>query len=177
MPDASDRIKLINEKVRLMQDAERHQVDAVRQGMLEFLARHKGYLADDIEKDPKFRVRVGGCEEDTSTDFIIRLGGRRFMAVQCAAASVDSRIRHIVAFSRVVDEHQIPLALVTDGENTRLIDTLTGKVISEDLQAVPSRQESLELMERTDFTPCPPGRLEGERRILLAFDSVRCRPE
>jgi hypothetical protein len=109
-----------------------------------------------------------------STDFIINLGGRRYMAIKCAAASVDSRERHITAFARVVDEHQIPLCLVTDGENTRLIDTLKGKVISEDIGSVPSKEEALTHISSMVFLPYPAERLEKEKRILLAFETVRC---
>ncbi len=174
MSEESKREKLVAEKVRAMDEAERHQTEAVREEMLRFLIEHKGYGPEDIEKDLKFKVCISGCEDYVSTDYIIGIGGRRFMAVKCASGSVDSRERHITAFSRVVDEYQIPFCLVTDGENTRLIDTTTGKVISEDILSVPTKEDSLKQIKSVKFSPCPPERLEKEKRILLAFETVKC---
>lgn len=174
MPEELDREKLVKEKLRMMDEAERYQTEAVREEMLRFLTEHRGYSPEDIERDRKFTISVTGCEESVSTDFIIRLGGRRLMAIKCAAGSVDTRERHITAFARVVDDYQIPFCLVTDGENTRLIDTLTGKVVSEDISAVPSKEEALSQVEDMEFSPCPPEKLEKLKRILLAFETVRC---
>ncbi len=174
MSEDPEHEKLVKEKLRIMDDAERHQAEAVREEMFKFLIEHKGYLPEDIENDRAFPVSVSGCEDAVSTDFIISLKGRRFMAVKCAAGSVDSRERHITAFSRVVDEYQIPLCLVTDGEDTRLIDTITGKTVSEDIYSVPSKEDALQQIEGMEFTACPPERMEKEKRILLAFESVRC---
>jgi hypothetical protein len=174
MHEEFDREKLISEKVRAMDEAERLQTEAVREEMLRFLIEHRGYGPEDIEKDLKFRVCVSGCEDDVSTDYIISVGGRRLMAVKCVSGSVDSRERHIIAFSRVVDEYQIPFCLVTDGENTRLIDTITGGIVSEDIRFVPTKEEALKQIEDVNFSPYPPERLEKEKRILLAFETVRC---
>jgi hypothetical protein len=174
MSEMSEREKLAAEKVKAMDEAERLQTDAVREEMLRFLLEHKGYDVGDIERDMKFRIDVSGCQEDVSTDFIINIGGRRFMAIKCAAASVDTRERHITAFARVVDENQIPLCLVTDGENTRLIDTLKGSVISEDIHSVPTKDEALKQAASMEFLPYPSERMEREKRILLAFEAVRC---
>jgi hypothetical protein len=174
MPDEFDREKLVAEKAKAMDEAERLQTKAVREEMLRFLIEHKGYGPENIERDLKFKVRVSGCEDDVSTDYIISFGGRRFMAVKCASGSVDSRERHVTAFSRVVDEYQIPFCLVTDGENTRLIDTTTGKVVSEDILSVPTKEEALKQIESVKVLPCPPERLEKEKRILLAFETVKC---
>jgi hypothetical protein len=174
MSEDSEHEKLVKEKLRIMDEAERHQTEAVREEMLKFLTEHRGYSPEDIEKDRAFTISVSGGENAVSTDFIISLKGRRFMAVKCAAGSVDSRERHITAFSRVVDEYQIPLCLVTDGEDTRLIDTITAKTVSEDIFSVPSREDALKQIEDMEFAACPPERMEKEKRILLAFESVRC---
>jgi len=174
MSEGFDREKLVAAKLKMMDEAERHQTEAVREEMFRFLTERKGYLPDDIERDRLFKVSVPGCEDTISTDFIIKLGERRFMAIKCAAGSVDTRERHITAFARVVDGYQIPFCLVTDGENTRLIDTLTGKVFSEDISSVPAREEAIRQAEGMELRPYPSERLEREKRILLAFETVRC---
>lgn len=162
------------EKARALDENERQQTEAIRDEMLRFLVEHRDYTPEDIEKDKEFKVGVAGCEDTVSTDYIIRLRDKMFMAIKCAAGSVDSRERHIISFARVVDQYQIPYCLVTDGENTRMIDTVRGEVISEDIFAVPNKEEALKLMGEVEFSPYPPERLEKEKRVLLAFETVRC---
>jgi hypothetical protein len=174
MSSEHQREKLAAEKARAMDEIERMQTETVREEMLRFLTEHRGYAPEDVEKDKEFRVGVAGCEETVSTDYIIKLRGKRFMAIKCAAGAVDSRERHIISFARVVDEYQIPYCLVTDGENTRVMDAVRGEVVSEDIYAVPRKEEALELFRKMELPPYPPEKLEREKRILLAFETVRC---
>ncbi|MEJ2315121.1 MAG: type I restriction enzyme HsdR N-terminal domain-containing protein [Nitrospirota bacterium] len=174
MSSERQREELAAEKARTMDEIERLQTETVRGEMLRFLTEHRGYAPGDIERDKEFRVGVAGCEETVSTDFIIKLQDKRFMAIKCAAGAVDSRERHIISLARVVDEYQIPYCLVTDGENTRVIDTMRGEIISEDLYSVPRKEEAVELLQKTKLSPYSPEKLEREKRILLAFEAVRC---
>jgi hypothetical protein len=172
MPDRAERQKKIMDKVREQEEAEEYLTEAIRRVVLKVLAE-KGYAPDEIETDTKFTVSAGDISETVSTDFIIRLEGRRLVAIKCSSA-LDSRERHIVALSRVVDSYQIPFSVLTDGMEARVIDTISGRTVSEEMASIPSRQEALGLIGRTEFRPCPPERAEKEKRILLAFQSISC---
>lgn len=172
MPGHDERQKKIMEKVREQEEAEEYLTEAIRKVILKVLAE-KGYAPEDIETDREFAVSVGDVSEKVSTDFIIKLGGRRLVAIKCSSA-LDSRERHIVALSRVVDPCQIPISVLTDGIEARIMDTASGRTVSEDLASLPRREEALGLLESTEFRPCPPERLEREKRILLAFESIGC---
>jgi hypothetical protein len=137
------------------------------------ILEQKGYLPEEIEKDREFRVSLSDREETVSTDYIVKPGGRRYMAIKCSMEIV-SRERHIVAFSRVVDSFQIPLSAVTDGITAHIVDTVSGKIISEDMDSIPSREEALRRSQETSFTKLPAEKQEGEKRILLAFEFVSC---
>jgi hypothetical protein len=172
MSDHSERQKKIMEKAKEQEEDEQYLTEAIRQVILKVLAE-KGYSPEDIETDRKFTIRVGDMEETVSTDFIIRLGGKRLIAIKCSSA-LDTRERQIVSLSRVVDSHQIPLSVLTDGIVARLMDTVSGKTLSEDMDSLPSRQKALRLLEDTEFRAYPPERAEREKRILLAFESISC---
>lgn len=175
MQEREDRQKLINEKIKAMEDAERHELSLVREATYEFLTKYRGYGPEDIERDPEFAVEVEGCNDRTSTDFIVRVSGKRYIAIRCAASSVESRERHALSFARTVDEFQIPLCLVTDGQTSRILDTRTGSLISDNIEDVPSKDEAEVKVQAATFSPCPAERIEREKRILLAFDSLRCK--
>ena len=177
MSKSAEREELVRKKVQEEDAREQLATMDARQLVLMFLKEEKGYLDEDIEIDKKFIVSVkegpSPIEETVSVDYIIRLEGSSYMAIKCSM-SVESRERHMLAFSRVVDSRQIPCSVVTDGLKAHIIDTASGKVASGGLENLPSRQEAIKEMENMEFAECPPAKKEGEKRILLAFECTRC---
>lgn len=172
MNGQEERKKLVEEKIRAEDEKEAIATGDARE-IVGGLLREKGYQREDIERDSEFSIAAGDKEDTASADFIIRLGGRRYMAIKCTMA-LESRQRHILSFSRVVDEYQIPYSVVTDGLKAYLMDTLSGRVISEDLDALPARDEAAKDIEALTFSKLPPERKDKETRILLAFECASC---
>ncbi len=127
----------------------------------------------DIEHQLGNRI----TSEKTAVDYLIKINGKRLMAIKCSPGALESRERHLISFARVVDDYQIPYALVTDGSQARLLDTLTGKLVSEGLISIPEKGQAGEMVETAKFIPYPPERMEKERRILLAFEAIKCTEE
>jgi hypothetical protein len=177
MSEASDRLKLIEEKIRAREETSVMGLSLIREVVREFLLSDKGYAADDIETDRRFEIILDDKTEFTSVDYLISFNQKRFMAIKCTPGALESRERHLIAFARVVGECQIPYALVTDGSRARLLDTAIGKVIAEGLDSIPDRKRAAEMTEAAKFTPCAPERIEKEKRILLAFESISCTQE
>lgn len=177
MQQGIDRQKLIEEKIGKAEARAVTSLALIRQIVREFLVHEKGYLDEDIEIDREFEIDLDGAKTPASVDYILRPGGKRFMAIKCSPGALESRERHVLAFSRVVDTYQIPLAAVTDGVQARVLDTLTGKLIAEGLDAVPDRSGASEILAARELMPYPAERLEREKRILLAFDTIKCTEE
>ncbi|GAB4411096.1 MAG: type I restriction enzyme HsdR N-terminal domain-containing protein [Thermodesulfovibrionales bacterium] len=177
MPDSSDRQRLIKERIKSAEDRAIMSLAVIRDGVKDFLITEKGYSESDIEFDREFEVIVDGKGILTSVDYIIKLNDTRFMAIKCSPGSLESRERHIVSFARVVDSHQIPFAVVTDGSQARILNTVSGKLISEGLDSIPYRSQALEIIKSVEFIPYPQERLDREKRILLAFDVIKCTEE
>jgi hypothetical protein len=97
-------------------------------------------------------------------------GKIRFMVIKCSAGSLGSREREIVAAARLLDEYQIPCAVVSDGKTAVVLDTVTGKKIGDGLEAIPSKQEAIAKLK--SFTPVgfPENRREREKLIFRTYD-------
>ncbi len=147
---------------------------AVRHIAEKLLLGEKGYAQTDLLKNYVFDVTLGNETVRSSLDFLVSVDGRNAMAVKCAAGSIASRERHVVAAARVCGGLPVPIAVVMDPMNAEVLDVMTGKVMAEGFEAIPTKQQLMDMLVRNEPKPVPPEKLEREKRVLLAFDSIRC---
>jgi hypothetical protein len=138
------------------------------------LAEKKGYLPEDIEKRVVFEVKLGQETAYSSVDFLISIAGKRAMVIKCAAGSLSSRERQAVAAARLIGSPPVPVAVVADPVNAEVLDVATGEVVGEGFGAIPVRDRIIQILSEYSAKPLSPERLEKEKRILLAFDAIRC---
>ena len=145
-----------------------------RQAVERFLVEDKGYRREDIEVDVPISFEVAGEPYHSAVDLVVSPNGgqTRLIAVKCAAASLGSREREILAAARLLDSYQIPLCLVSDGRRAILLDTLTGRQVGDSWDAVPSRQQALEMLDQLDLKPLPESWREKTRLIFRSYDSL-----
>jgi hypothetical protein len=177
MTEGCDREKLIKERIGHAEAKASMGLQLIRQVIRDFLLQEKGYREADIEVDRQFEIVQDNTRIPVSVDYILTLGGKRFMVIKCSPGALESRERHIVSFARVVDSYQIPFAVVTDGFHARILDTESGKLVSETLDSVPRRSQAMEILQSSELKPYPAGRMEREKRILLAFEAIKCTQE
>ena len=76
-----------------------------------------------------------------------------------------------MAAARLFDEnYQIPISVVSDGKTAIVIDTVSGKKLGENFDAVPSKTEALESLKKTSLEPCPEKRIEREKLIFRTYN-------
>lgn len=178
MSEVFDRQKLIKEKIGKAEAEAVKDLALIRRVIKDFLVNEKGYSEEkDIEVDKGFEIVVGDIRAMTAVDYILKLNGRRFMAIKCSPGALESRERHLISFARVVDSYQIPFAVITDGSVARILDARTGKLFAEGLASLPERAQAVEMANAMELARYPKERLEREKRILLAFDSIKCTEE
>src|SRR5574340_451401 len=142
--------------------------------MIGYLLREKkGYAAEDIRKGLAFEVQLGAETAWSSADFLVSLNGKMAMIIKCAAGSLDSRERQAVAAARVIASPPLPVAVVADPVHAEVLDVATGKVIGEGFGAIPTKEQLTAIVTDKAMQPLDPKRLEKEKRILLAFDSIK----
>lgn len=138
------------------------------------LLEKKGYSREDVGKNIVFEVVLGKDRFDSSVDFLVSVEGKKAMIIKCAAGSLSSRERQAVAAARLLGVPPIPIAVVADPVTAEVLDVMTGKVIGEGFGSIPLRDQLVKVISEKPTTPLAPERVEKEKRILLAFDAIRC---
>jgi hypothetical protein len=169
-----DREKLIRERIEEEEHLEMIHLGGVKQKVWEILTKEKMFDPGEIEIDPEFRLRLSDCEATVSIDFIVDIPSASFMVVKCASSAIESWERYVISFARVIKDYQIPYAVVTDGDNARIIDVLTGSLVSKSIKNLLNRQEALDKMKDFKKIPCLVNSLEREKRIIYAFEGIKC---
>lgn len=148
--------------------------ERIRQKVERFLIEEKGYLKEDIEVDREFEVYLGEEINRSKVDLVISIDGRKFMIIKCSRGSLVTREREVLSCARIFDIYIIPFAVVTNGEDAEVLDTVSGEIIGYGLDAIHSREQALETIRIIDFKRLPEERIEKEKRIFLAFGTIRC---
>jgi hypothetical protein len=148
--------------------------ERIRQGIERFLIEEKGYSKKDIEVDREFDIALGDELNKSKVDLIVSVEEKNFMIIKCARGSLVSREREILSCARILDTYQIPFAVITNGEDAEVLDTISGEVIGNGLEAIPSKTQALEAIKKIEFKKLQDERIEKEKRIFLAFDSIKC---
>jgi len=146
--------------------------EANRQAVERYLVNEKGFDKTDIEVDADIELIIGQTPYRSQIDLVVSVDEARYMAVKCAAGSLASREREILAAARLLTYYQIPVAAVSDGKTAIVLDTLSGKKTGEGLESLPSRQEARSVLKKTTLQPLPAKRLEGEKLIFRTYDMM-----
>lgn len=145
-----------------------------RQMVERFLVAEKGFSKEDIAVDVDIELTVAGEPYCSQIDLVVSIdgGSTRFMAIKCAAASLGSREREILAAARLLDENQLPYSVVSDGRTAIVLDTVSGKKVGEGLNAILSKAEARYKLEGIKPVPFPKEKREREKLIFRSFDSM-----
>ncbi len=177
MQGDADRRRIIEARLSKTEARAVADLALIRQAIREYLTQVKGYLDEEIEEGTEFEIKVDEVSVGVSVDYILKRLGRRFAVIKCSPGALESRDRHLISFARVVDSYQIPIAVVTDGSQARILDVISGKLVAEGLASIPSGAEADEIVRSMKLVPCPAERIVREKRILLAFDAIKCTEE
>jgi hypothetical protein len=144
-----------------------------RQAVAQYLVNEKGYSKDDIEVDVKIEMVIGGENYCSRVDLVVKKpeDNQLIMAIKCAAGSIGSREREIIAAARLLDDYQIPFAVVSDGKTAILLDTVSGKKTGAGMAAIPSKEKVTRMLESYQPVRLAADRLEREKLIFRTYDS------
>jgi len=147
-----------------------------RQMVERFLVDEKGYSKEEVAVDVDIEITVAGEIYRSQIDLVVGVedeyGSIRLMAIKCAAASLGSREREILAAARLLAENQIPFSVVSDGRTAIVLDTVSGKKLGEGLNAIFSKAEAREKVKEIKPLPFPKEKREREKLIFRSFDSM-----
>ena len=148
-----------------------------RQKIARLLVNRKGYLKSDIERSQDLLVQAGEKRAIVKIDFLIKLSGKICMIVKYGPGSLVTRRRPVLAASRVLAPYQIPVAVVTNGEDAEVLEGSGGSVLTVGLENIPSKTELQKIAACDEFRAIPAQRAAMESRIVYCYevdDSCPC---
>lgn len=148
--------------------------EANRQAVERFLVSEKGFAKTDIEVDVDIAFEVAGEPYRSQLDLVVSVtsgdAAVRYMVIKCAPGSLGSCVRETVSAARLLDSHQIPLSVVSNGREAIVVDTITGQTVGEGMEAIPSRTDAASVLDTTPLLSYPADRLERERLIFRTYN-------
>jgi hypothetical protein len=141
-----------------------------RQKIARLLIRQLGYLKADIEPRKALVVKADDKKAVLRIDFTITLAGRTCMVLQYGPGSLVTRRRSVLAISRLVMPYQIPVAVITNGQDAEIINGVSGEVTASGLESIPSKADLTRMAAGETFAPIPGQQAEMESRILYCYE-------
>ena len=141
-----------------------------RQKIARLLIRQLGYLKTDIEPRKALIAKAGSKKAILKIDFAIRLAGRTCMVLQYGPGSLVTRRRAVLAVSRLIAPYQVPVAVITNGQDAEVINGSSGEVTANGLESIPSKSNLEQMAAGETFAPISEHQAEMESRILYCYE-------
>lgn len=150
--------------------------ERIRQKLSRMMVEEKGYQRDELEPRLTIETLYNRHFVVSTIDLTVTVESKRFLIIRYGPGSLVSRERSAIAAARVLDSrYRIPLAVVTNGRDAELLDTITGKLLETSMDAIPGRKRAKKLFDNLRFLePLDNEKTQREKRILNAFDLERC---
>ena len=103
--------------------------ERLKQNLARLLVATKGYEKKEITPRHRLLVSAGDRQAMVPIDFLISLKEKISMIVKYGPGSLVTRRRPGVAASRLVTPYQVPVVVVTNGEDAEIIDPF-GSVVA-----------------------------------------------
>ena len=141
-----------------------------RQKIARLLVMQKGYLRPQICPRRQLEITVDQKCARLLVSFTVALQQRTAMIIQYGPGSLVTRHRPALAIARLIETYQIPVAVVTNGEQADILDGASGKPIGTGLEQIPDKKLLTIIHDNHNWECIKPKRREMESRILMAFE-------
>ena len=141
-----------------------------RQKLARLLVEDKGYSKTEIEPRCNILVKADHKQAMVKIDFKVTLAGRINMIIKYGPGSLVTRRRSALGLSRLASSYQVPIVVVTNGEDAEIVEGTTEKVISSGINAIPDKFQLIEMTKQAPFNRISAKRAEMESRIVYAFE-------
>ena len=144
--------------------------ERIRQKIAHILLEDKGYAKEEIEVRRNIHLVVDGKMGISRVDFLLKINNRVFAIIIFGPGSLVSRERSTIAAARLVEEYEVPVAIITNGKDAEIMETKSGRIIARGIDAIPSKEDAMKIIANTESNKISKERLDKERRILYVFD-------
>jgi hypothetical protein len=141
-----------------------------RQKIARLLIRQLGYLKADIEPRKALVAKADSKKAVLKIDFTITLDKKTCMVLKYGPGSLVTRRRAVLAVSRLIVPYQVPVAVITNGQDAEIINGTSGEVTASGLESIPSKADLTKIATGETFAPISDQQAEMESRILYCYE-------
>ncbi|MCD4718589.1 MAG: type I restriction enzyme HsdR N-terminal domain-containing protein [Desulfobacula sp.] len=141
-----------------------------RQTIAKKLVLDGRFEKNDIESNINLEVVAGQRKASIKIDFLVKYQGKFVALIKYAPGSLVTRRLSTLALSRIMKPYQIPIVIVTNGEDAEILDGDTGKVTSTGLDNLPAKKNIRKNIKSFSFKPIKKTVFDQASRIAYAFE-------
>lgn len=141
-----------------------------RQSIARLLLHQKNIRIDEIERMVALHLNVECKKAIVYIDFVVTLSSVVTMLVKYGPGSLVTRHRPALAASKMIAPYQIPVVVITNGEDADILDGTTGRAMSHGLDSIPTRQELVENFATGPKIAITKNIYEMAARIVYTFE-------
>lgn len=172
-----ERKRLLEDYIKKEEIQNHTGLTIIQQKVIDLLVNQRGYPDTSIEINRPFTVSLPEIDFVVKGDIVVTVDGKVALMMKCAINSIESWERYALAFCRTaIDEYQIPFAVVTDSEDYIFIDIINGTTLR-GIESIPTYEKLLSDLQKNEQKAFDTTKKERERRILHAFNALRCSDE
>jgi predicted transcriptional regulator len=146
-----------------------------RQKIAKILVNEKGFKKNEIKKDLKIPVKINNIKALIPIDYTIYLNSKPAMIIKYGPGSIVSREKPAIACSRLLYKEEVPITIVTNGEDAEIIDTKTGMIIKRGLDSILKKNELINFLRDYEKKIINKDIKDKAEKILFAFEvNDRC---
>lgn len=128
------------------------------------------FKKEEIESNVTLEVIAGGRKAAIKVDFLIAFHEKIIALIKFAPGSLVTRRLSTLALSRIIKPYQIPLVVITNGEDAEIIDGDSGKVIATGFENLPDKEKLQKDYSSFSFKPIKRAIFDQASRIAFACE-------
>ncbi|MCP4671228.1 MAG: type I restriction enzyme HsdR N-terminal domain-containing protein [Desulfobacula sp.] len=141
-----------------------------RQTIAKQLVLRGGFKKTEISSSVDLEVLAGERRAFLKVDFLIKYQKKIVALIKYSPGSLVTRRLSTIGLSRIIKPYQIPLAVITNGEDAEVLDGSSGKVIAAGLKNLPDKKSVQKDMDSFSFKPITEKVFEQASRIIYACE-------
>lgn len=141
-----------------------------RQKIVKKLVTDGGFLKNEIQSNITLEVVAGDRKAVLKVDFLIEFQKKIIALIKYAPGSLVTRRLSTLALSRIMKPYQIPIVVITNGEDAEIIDGYSGKVTAAGLENLPDKEKVIKKYPSFLFDPIKKTVFDKASRIAYACE-------
>jgi len=123
-----------------------------------------------IKNNMSLEVIAGIKKAVIKIDFLVNVNEKTIVLIKFAPGSIVTRRLSTLALSRIIKPYQIPIVVITNGEDAEILEGDTGKVISTGLKNFPDKKSVEKNISSFSFKPINEAMFDKASRIAYACE-------